>query len=69
MVSKAKSPEIVTPDDPDPTPVNTGETSTEVQGAARNERKRMAGNYSRTKTILAVNNAADNGSKKTILGG
>lgn len=67
--SKVKTNSVKTPDDPDPTPITTGDSSAEVQGAARNERKRMAGNYGRTKTILAGSTAADNGNKKTILGG
>lgn len=67
--SKMKSNAVQTPDDPDPTPITTSDTSTEVQSAVRNERKRMAGNYGRKKTILAGNTAADNGNKKTILGG
>lgn len=66
---KPKTPKVTTPPDPDPTPMHAGDTSQEVQGAVRTERKRLAGNYGRTKTILAGNTAADNGNKKTILGG
>ena len=67
--SKAKSSNVRVPDDPDPTPINASDPSPEIQGVARSERKRMAGNYGRSKTILAGNTAADNGTKKTILGG
>ena len=69
MGTKPKAAKIKTPDDPDPTPINVGETSGAVTGAVRQERKRMAGNYGRTKTILAGNSSADNSTKKTILGG
>lgn len=69
MSGKSTSSNVNVPDDPDPTPINTTATSQEVKGAARTERKRIAGNYGRTKTILAGNTAADNGNKKTILGG
>ena len=62
------SPSVKVPDDPDPTPIHSSDPAPEVQGAARSERKRMAGNYGRTQTILAGNTAADNGNKKTILG-
>lgn len=68
-MSSKKQKAVETPPDPDPTPMHAGDTSQEVQGAARIERKRLAGNYGRTKTILAGNTAADNGNKKTILGG
>lgn len=66
---KPKSSTVTTPPDPDPTPIHASDTTQEVQSAARNERKRLAGNYGRTQTILAGNTAADNGNKKTILGG
>jgi hypothetical protein len=56
------------PDDPDPTPIASADSTPEVQGAARSERKRIAGNYGRTKTILAGNTAVDQSNKKTILG-
>ena len=69
MSGKSASSNVKVPDDPDPTPINTTATSQEVQGAARIERKRIAGNYGRNQTILAGNSAADNGNKKTILGG
>ena len=69
MSTKAKKSNITTPDDPDPTPINTASSSEQVQGAVRTERKRMAGNYGRTKTILAGNNTGDNSIEKTILGG
>lgn len=58
-----------TPADPDPTPMSSSDTSQEVQGAARAEKKRVAKSYGRQKTILAGNTAQDNASKKTILGG
>ena len=67
--SKVKSNAVKTPDDPDPTPISQGDTSAEVQGAARNERKKVAANYGRRNTILAGNTPADNANKKTILGG
>lgn len=60
---------VKTPDDPDPTPMATTDTTPETQTAARNERKRMAAAYGRNKTILAGNTSADNAAKKTILGG
>lgn len=63
------SSKVKQPDDPDPTPMTSTDTTPEVQGAARNERKKIAGNYGRTKTILAGNSSSDNGNKKTILGG
>lgn len=66
----AKKPKSVeTPPDPDPTPMHSQDTSQEVQGAARAEKKRIAGNYGRTRTILAGNSAGDNANRKTILGG
>lgn len=73
--SKVKSNAVKTPDDPDPTPITQGDSSAEIQGAARNEKKKMAGNFGRKNTILAGNTmaagntAADNSTKKTILGG
>lgn len=72
--SKVKSNAVKTPDDPDPTPITQGDSSAEIQGAARNEKKKMAGNFNRKNTILAGNMAAgntpaDNSTKKTILGG
>lgn len=69
MSSKPKSSSVKVPDDPDPTPIHSSDTSAEVQGAAREERKRIAGKYGRNKTILAGNAPADNANKKTILGG
>lgn len=68
-MSSKKTPKVTTPDDPDPTPMHASDTTQEVQGAARMERKRAAGNYGRRQTILAGNSAADNVGKKTILGG
>ena len=67
--SNVKSNAVKTPDDPDPTPISQGDSSEEVQGAARNERKKIAANYGRKNTILAGNTPADNANKKTILGG
>ena len=58
-----------TPADPDPTPMTASDTTQEVAGAARAERKRVAKNYGRQQTILAGNTAQDNANKKTILGG
>lgn len=69
MSGKDTSSDIETPDDPDPTPMVATASSAETRGAARQERKRMAGNYGRTQTILAGNTSSDNGNKKTILGG
>ncbi len=66
-MGSAKS--VKTPDDPDPTPIASSDSSAEVQGAARQEKKRVAKNYGRQQTILAGNTAQDNGNKKTILGG
>lgn len=57
---------VKTPDDPDPTPIATSETGTEVQGAVRQEKKRAARAYGRSQTILAGNTEQQ---KKTILGG
>ena len=68
-MSFKKTPAVNTPDDPDPTPMHASDTTQEVQGAARQEKKRAAGNYGRKQTILAGNSAADNANKKTILGG
>ena len=68
-MSSKKVPKVETPDDPDPTPMHATDSTQEVQGAARAQKKRLAGNYGRTQTILAGNTAADNGNKKTILGG
>ncbi len=69
MSSKPKSNPVKVPDDPDPTPIASADTTTEVQGAARQEKKRVANQYGRQKTILAGNTAQDNAGKKTILGG
>ena len=66
-MGSAKS--VKTPDDPDPTPIASGDTTQEVQGAARAEKKRVAKSYGRQNTILAGNTAQDNAAKKTILGG
>ena len=68
-LKKPKTQKVETPDDPDPTPMHASDSTQEVQGAARAQKKRLAGNYGRTQTILAGNTAADNGNKKTILGG
>lgn len=68
MSTTPKKSTVTTPDDPDPTPMNTSVDSAQVQGAVRNERKKMAANYSRTKTILASAESSDQ-NKKTILGG
>ena len=57
------------PDDPDPTPVASADSTPEVQGAARAQRKRAARSYGRQQTILAGGAAQDNSAKKTILGG
>ena len=67
MSSKPKT--VEAPPDPDPSPVATGDSQAEVQGAARAAQKKAARNYGRSKTILAGNTAADNANKKTILGG
>ena len=64
-----KTPKTQIPDDPDPRPAAVGDSSAEVQSARREEKKRAAGTYGRQKTILAGNTAADNGNRKTILGG
>ena len=61
-----KASKVKTPDDPDPTPMASADTTQEVQGAARAERKRVAKAYGRRHTILAGNT---NEQKKTILGG
>lgn len=60
---------VKAPDDPDPTPISSADSTPEVQGAARSEKKRVAKSYGRQKTILAGNTAQDNSAKKTILGG
>ena len=64
-----KPAKVKTPDDPDPTPMTASDTTQEVAGAARAERKRNARNFGRNQTILAGNTAQDNAQKKTILGG
>lgn len=69
MSTKAKSSKVQIPDDPDPTPIHSSDTTQEVQGAARNYRKKVTANYNRGKTILAGNSSVDNNNKKTILGG
>lgn len=69
MGSKPKSSSVPVPDDPDPTPMASADTSSEVQGAARQAKKRVARSYGRQQTILAGNTAQDNEAKKTILGG
>lgn len=61
-----KAAKVNTPDDPDPTPMASSDTTQEVQGAARQEKKRVAKAYGRQNTILAGNT---NEQKKTILGG
>lgn len=68
-ISKPKSSRVTVPDDPDPTPTATADSSPEVQGAARAQKKKIASSYGRRQTILAGNTAADNSNKKTILGG
>lgn len=58
------------PSDPDPTPVSSADSVPEIQGAARNEQKKMAKAYGRSKTILAGNTETQqNSAKKTVLGG
>lgn len=58
------------PGDPDPTPVSSTDSVPEIQGAARNEQKKLARAYGRSKTILAGDpDAQQNAAKKTILGG
>lgn len=72
MSSKApKSSGLKMPDDPDPTPMSSSDSTPDVQGAARTEKKKTAKSYGRQQTILAGDGAAaqDNGAKKTILGG
>jgi hypothetical protein len=64
-----KAAKVKTPDDPDPTPMAASDSTQQVAGAARAERKKLAGNYGRNQTILAGNTAQDNANKKTILGG
>ena len=64
-----KAAKVKTPADPDPTPMAASDTTQEVAGAARAERKKLAKNYGRNQTILAGNTAQDNAAKKTILGG
>lgn len=63
---KPKSIDVRIPDDPDPTPVLRADSSAEVVQANRQERKRTAASYGRSKTILAGNN---NENQKNILGG
>lgn len=65
----SKPQKVDRPKDPDPTPMASSDPTAEVQGASRAERKRVKASYGRHKTILAGNTAADNGNKKTILGG
>lgn len=60
---------VKAPADPDPTPIVHSAPTEEIQGAARAERKRIAKNYGRQKTILAGNTSSENAAKKTILGG
>ena len=62
----SKPAKVKTPDDPDPTPMASTDTTVEVQGAARQEKKRVAKAYGRQQTILAGNT---NEQKKTVLGG
>jgi hypothetical protein len=64
----SKPAKVKTPDDPDPTPMASGDTTQEVQGAARQEKKRVARSYGRAQTILA-GNTSTNEQKKTVLGG
>ena len=54
------------PSDPDPSPMASSDSTQEVQGAARAERKRIAKANGRQQTILAGNTDQQ---KKTILGG
>ncbi len=57
------------PADPDPSPIaGSADANVEAQGAARQERKRVARSYGRAQTVLAGNTAADNAAKKTVLG-
>jgi hypothetical protein len=64
---------VTVPDDPDPSPIITSDSSAEVQSANRQERKKAASSYGRKQSIIAGNTAgntaADNAGKKTILGG
>ena len=70
MSSKSpKTAQVKMPDDPDPTPIVSSDSTLEVQGAARDQKKKIAKNYGRQKTILAGNTASGNAEKKTILGG
>lgn len=71
MGSKSpKAAQVKMPDDPDPTPIASNDSTPEVQGAARDQRKKIAKNYGRQNTILAGNTASNvNAEKKTILGG
>lgn len=61
-----KTSKVKTPSDPDPTPITSTDTTPEVRGAARSERKRVAKSYGRQQTILAGSFGEQ---KKTILGG
>lgn len=63
-----KANKVKQPADPDPTPISSADSTPEVQGAARAEKKRVAKSYGRQQTVLAGNTAADNNAKKTILG-
>ena len=67
--SSSAASSIRVPSDPDPTPIATSNTSTDVRSAAREAQKRTASSYGRQKTILAGNSASDNAGKKTVLGG
>lgn len=65
MSIKPKSAPI--PDDPDPTPIASANSSTNNRTASREEKKRVSSSYGRSKTILA--GTADPNEKKSILGG
>ena len=62
---------VKTPDDPDPSPTTTSDTSADVQSARRQETKRTAKQYGRSRTILAGETSGQEtaGRKTTILGG
>lgn len=57
------------PKNPDPAPKIVGETSSQVQQAKRDQRKKVSSQYGRGKTILTGNDSTTNENKKTILGG
>ena len=69
MTSSMSSPKKVkTPADPDPTPIASA-TSADARSAGREEQKRLAKQYGRTKTILAAGSSQSPVEKKNILGG